>query len=185
MSSKLYVDSIEPKTTGGSVTFPEPTTFSGITTFSNPCFHVTKNTDQTIADATVAVVTFESTTDGAESGAIINKGGLFANNKFTVTSTTTGVYYFYTSLFTSSSGATSDLYVYLRKNGTQQLQTALPSYISGSYQYNLQIYGLINLDNSGDYVEVVVDCDMASNNSLLINYNANYFRTEFGGYKVR
>ena len=32
MSSKLYVDSIEPKTTGGSITFPEPTTFSGTVT---------------------------------------------------------------------------------------------------------------------------------------------------------
>jgi len=28
------VDSIEPKTTGGSITFPEPTTFSGTATFS-------------------------------------------------------------------------------------------------------------------------------------------------------
>ena len=67
---------------------------SGIINEPNkPCFHVTKNTDQTINDANVNVVTFESVTDGGESGTIINKGGLFASNKFTVTATTTGIYF--------------------------------------------------------------------------------------------
>ena len=44
---------------------------------------------------------------------------------------------------------------------------------------------IINLDTADDYVEVVIDCDQNGGNSLLVNYNANYFRTEFGGYKVR
>ena len=43
---------------------------------------------------------------------------------------------------------------------------------------------IINLDTAGDYVEGVIDCDQNGGNSLLVNYNANYFRTEFGGYKV-
>ena len=69
---------------------------SGIINEPNkPCFHVTKNQDQTISDATIATVTFESVTDGGESGTIINKGGLFASSKFTVTAATTGIYFFY------------------------------------------------------------------------------------------
>ena len=151
---------------------------------NNPCFHVTKNTDQTISDATIATVTFESVTDGGESGTIINKGGLFANNKFTVTSTTTGIYFFYYSLFTYSAGTTSDTYSYFRKNGSGQMQTALPMFIGHSYQYMMQGNAIINLDTAGDYVELVIDCDQNGGNSLLVNYNASYFRTEFGGYKV-
>ena len=171
--SQLFVDTIDPKTSGGSVTI------------NNPCFHVTKNQDQTINDATIATVTFESITDGGESGTIINKGGLFASNKFTVTATTTGIYYFYYSLFTSSSATTSDTYSYFRKNGSGQMQTVHPKFIGHSYQYMLQNNALINLSTAGDYVEVIIDCDQNSSASLLVNYNANYFRTEFGGYKVR
>ena len=48
----------------------------------------------------------------------------------------------------------------------------------------MQGNAVINLDTAGDYVEVVIDCDQNGGNSLLVNYNANYFRTEFGGYKV-
>ena len=151
---------------------------------NNPCFHVTKNQDQTISDATIATVTFESVTDGGESGTIINKGGLFASSKFTVTAATTGIYFFYYSLFTSSSGTTSDTYSYFRKNGSGQMQTAHPMFIGHSYQYMMQGNAIINLDNANDYVEVVIDCDQNGGNSLLVNYNANYFRTEFGGYKV-
>ena len=158
---------------------------SGIINEPNkPCFHVGKNADQSINDATVAVVTFESVTDGGESGVIINRGGLFASNKFTVTSTTTGVYYFYTNLFAQSSGDAVDLYVYFRKNGSGQMQTAHPMFIGHTYQYMMQGNAIINLDTADDYVEVVIDCDQNGGNSLLVNYNANYFRTEFGGYKV-
>ena len=171
--SQLFVDQIEPKTSGGGIVI------------NNPCFHVTKNQDQTINDANINIVTFESVTDGGESGTIINKGGLFASNKFTVTATTTGIYYFYYSLFTSSSGTTSDTYSYFRKNGSGQMQTSHPMFIGHSYQYMFQGSALINLSSAGDYVEVVIDCDQNSNASLLVNYNANYFRTEFGGFLVR
>jgi len=191
--SKIFVDTIEEKTSGNKIILNnnlkvdsiEPKTNSGSITINNPCFHVTKNADQSIADATVQVVTFESTTDGAENGVIINKGGLFANNKFTVTAATTGIYYFYTCLFTQSAGVLSDSYVYFRKNGTTQMQTQIGSFSFGSYTYNFQVYGNINLANAGDYVEVVIDCDQASSQALSVNYNANYYRTEFGGYKVR
>ena len=182
MVSNLKVDKIQ--SVAGTTTAMTIGSDGVINQPNKPCFHVGKNADQSINDATVAVVTFESDTDGGESGVIINRGGLFANNKFTVTSTTTGIYYFYTSLFTQSSAVTSDSYVYFRKNGTTQMQTALPNFSFGTYAYNFQIYGLINLSSASDYVEVVIDCDQGSGAALNVNYNASYHRTEFGGYKV-
>ena len=182
MVSNLKVDKIQ--SVAGTTTAMTIGSDGVINQPNKPCFHVGKNADQSINDATVAVVTFESDTDGGESGVIINRGGLFANNKFTVTSTTTGIYYFYTSLFTQSSAVTSDSYVYFRKNGTTQMQTALPNFSFGTYAYNFQIYGNINLDTAGDYIEVVIDCDQGSGAALNVNYNAGYQRTEFGGYKV-
>ena len=181
MASTLKVNTIQH--TGGTSAL---TIGSGgvISQPNKPCFHVGKNTDQSINDATVAVVTFESVTDGGESGVIINKGGLFASNKFTVTSTTTGIYYLYTSLFAQSSGDASDLYVYFRKNGSQQLHTAYPANSTGNYAFMLQVYGLVNLSSASDYVEVVIDSDQAGGNALNVNFNSNYHRTEFGGYKV-
>ena len=181
MSSEIRVNTIANSAGTSALTITTGGTVNNV----NPCFHVTKNQDQTINDANINVVTFESITDGGESGTIINKGGLFASNKFTVTATTTGIYYFYYSLFTSSSGTTSDTYSYFRKNGSGQMQTAHPMFIGHSYQYMFQGSALINLSSAGDYVEVVIDCDQNSNASLLVNYNANYFRTEFGGFLVR
>ena len=147
-----------------------------------PCFHVTKNADQSVTDATIAVITFESVTHGSDN--VINQGGLFASNKFTVTSTTTGIYYFYTTLFADSSAATSDSYIYFRKNGSGQLMTVYPAFLGHNYQYQFCLQGMINLDTAGDYVELVIDCDQASSAALQINYNSGYHRTEFGGYKI-
>ena len=58
-------------------------------------------------------------------------------------------------------------------------------FIGHSYQYMMQGTAIINLDTAGDFVEVVIDCDQNGGNSLLVNYNANYFRTDFGGFKIR
>ena len=181
MASILGIDTIQHQSGTTAMTINS----GGVISEPNwPCFHVGKTGDQTVNDATVATVTFESVTDGGDSGRTINKGGLFASNKFTVTAATTGIYFFYYSLFTSSSGTTSDTYSYFRKNGSGQMQTAHPMFIGHSYQYMMQGNAIINLDNANDYVEVVIDCDQNGGNSLLVNYNANYFRTEFGGYKV-
>ena len=155
-----------------------------VLTPNRPCFHVEKNADQSISDASIEVVTFETTTDGANSGQVINKGGLFASNKFTVTATTTGIYYFYTYLFCQSSSTSSDTYIYLRKNGSTQLQTVYPMYVNGTASYTLHTGQLVNLSSSGDYVEVVVDCDQNNGSALNVNWTSGYQRTNFGGYLI-
>ena len=182
MVSTLKVDTIQNVSTG--TTAMTIGTNGVISEPNRPCFHVGKTGDQTVNDATVATVTFESVTDGGDSGRTINKGGLFASNKFTVTSTTTGIYYFYTNLFGYSAGDATDTYVFFRKNGSTMMMSSYYQRYGGSYNFTFQLNGLINLDTAGDYVEVVVDVDQAGGNSVLINYEGGYGRTEFGGYKI-
>ena len=182
MASILKVNTIQDATNSNTAM----TISSGgvISEPNRPCFHVSKTADQSLSDGTVSIITFESITDGGDSGRVINKGGLFASNKFTVTSTTTGIYFFYTNLLGQSSADSTDTFVFFRKNGSTQMQTSYPTATTGNYAYMLQVHGLINLDTSGDYVEVMVDCDQQSGEALNINYNADFNRTEFGGYKV-
>jgi hypothetical protein len=182
MASILKVNTIQDAT--NSNTAMTISTGGVISEPNRPCFHVGKTADQTLSDGTVSTITFESITDGGDSGRVINKGGLFASNKFTVTSTTTGIYYFYTNLFGQSSGDATDTFVFFRKNGSTQMMSSYSNYYAGSYAFMFQLNGLINLDTAGDYVEVRVDCDQAGGNSININYNAGFNRTEFGGYKV-
>ena len=161
---------------GGSVNFP-----------NLPCFHVTKSADQTLTDATTALVTFDSVTDGSNSGRTINKGGLFANNKFTVTAASTGVYYIYCNIFFQGSTDITDFHMYYKKNGsdTQQVVYANAGWANnlrwGTYQNNQ----IINLDTAGDYIELYAYADMTSSGTMLLNQNSTSIqRTNWGGYKI-
>jgi hypothetical protein len=180
--STLFVDSIEPKTTGGTLSFSQTVNLNG-----NPYFHVTKNADQTIPDAVDTLITFEEIVDGANGGRTLNKDGLFSNNRFTVTSTTTGIYFFYASLFFQASDTLS-LHGYFRKNGSDRQQIV---YANGGFgnqnkwgsYFNNQI---INLSNAGDYVDLILNGDVANSGTTNINHNAasSFQRTNMGGYKV-
>lgn len=154
---------------------------------NKPCFHVTKNTDQTLSDATTTLVTFESVTDGSNGGRTINRGGLFASNKLTVTAATTGIYYLYCNIFFQGSSDISDFHMYYKKNGsdTQQVVYANAGSFSslrfGTYQNNQ----IINLDTAGDYVELYAYADMASGGTMNLNHNSTSIqRTNWGGYKI-
>ena len=84
MASELHVDAI--KHSGG--TSAMTISSGGVTSFpNNPCFTVSKNANQTVSDATATKITFENITDGGNSGRNINKGGLYASSRFTVTAT--------------------------------------------------------------------------------------------------
>ena len=122
MASILKVNTIQDAT--NSNTAMTISTGGVISEPNRPCFHVGKTADQTLSDGTVSTITFESITDGGDSGRVINKGGLFASNKFTVTSTTTGIYYFYTNLFGQSSGDATDTFVFFRKNDSTQMMSS-------------------------------------------------------------
>ena len=184
MASTLKVDTIQH--TGGTAALTVDS--GGSVNFPNlPCFHVTKSTDQTLTDVTTALVTFESVTDGSNGGRTINKGGLFASNKFTVTSATTGIYYIYCNIFFQGSTDVGDFHMYYKKNGsdTQQVVYANAGYGNnlrwGTYQNNQ----IINLDSAGDYVELYAYADMASGGTMNLNQNTTSIqRTNWGGYKI-
>jgi len=166
----------------GSVTMPQSPNFTGL-----PCFHVTKSTDQTLTDATTALVTFESVVDGSNGGRTINKGGLYASNRFTVTTATTGIYYFYCNIFFQSTHDVGDFHMYYKKNGTDTQQVV---YGNGG-SFNTNRYGtyqnnqIINLANNGDYVELYAYADIASGGTMLLNQNSTSIqRTNLGGYKI-
>ena len=85
-------------------------------------FMLLKVADQTLTDVLQHWLLLTKLTDGSNGGRTINKGGLYANNKFTVTATTTGIYYFYCNIFFRVNRHWRLSYV-LQKNGndTQQV----------------------------------------------------------------
>ena len=184
MASELHVDAI--KHSGGTSAM---TISSGgvITEPNRPCFHVTKSVDQTVSDATVALVTFDTHVDGGNSKRQINVGGGYASNKFTVTAQTKGIYFFYLNLCFNTSDVYYDAYCYWRKNGsdTIQLVQAVGPAASGVKNGTFHNNCLINLDTSGDYIELFAYADVASGGTLTLNQSAlTQPRTEMGGFKV-
>ena len=185
MASILNVDKIRAT---GSTTDGLTVNSSGIVTpAQQPIFHVTKNTDQTLSDAVTAVITFEETTDGSNSGRTINKGGLFANNKLTVTADTVGYYWIYCNLFFQGSSSLDDMHGYYRKNGSETQQVV---YQSGGWA-NENRYGtyqnhqVIHLPNAGDYVEVYARIGQTNDQSPSIGgYSDSNRYSVFGGYKI-
>ena len=114
MASILKVNTIQDATNSNTAM-----TFSSTGVISEPnrpCFHVTKSADQSISDASLTLVTFDEITDGGNSKRQINVGGGYANNKYTVTAQTTGIYFFYTNIFFQATDTIQDAYVYFRKN---------------------------------------------------------------------
>ena len=184
MASELHVDAI--KHSGG--TSAMTISSDGVITEPNrPSFHVTKSADQTVTDNTATLVTFDTHVDGGNSKRQINVGGGFANNKYTVTSQTKGIYFFYLNLFFQCSDVYYDAYCYWRKNGSDiiQLVQAVGPSTSGVKQGTFQNNCLINLDTSGDYVELFAYADVASNGTMNLNQNSlTVPRTDMGGFKI-
>ena len=184
MASELHVDAIKHSDGTSAMTISS----GGVITEPNrPCFHVTKSVDQTVSDATVALVTFDTHVDGGNSKRQINVGGGFASNKFTVTAQTKGIYFFYLNLYFNCSDVYYDAYVYWRKNGSdiiQLVQATGPS-ASGVKNGTFQMNNLINLDTSGDYVELFAYADVASGGTMNLNQNTLAApRTDMGGFKI-
>lgn len=184
MASELHVDAI--KHSGG--TSAMTISSNGVITEPNrPCFHVTKSADQTVNDATLTLVTFDEVTDGGNSKRLINVGGGFANNKYTVTEQTKGIYFFYLNLCFSCSDVYYDAYVVWRKNGNtniQLVQAVFPA-ASGVLGGTFHMNNLINLDTSGDYVELMAYADVANGGTMNLNQNAvTEPRTDMGGFKI-
>tara|TARA_R100000773_G_scaffold43556_1_gene42290 strand:- start:5222 stop:5782 length:561 start_codon:yes stop_codon:yes gene_type:complete len=185
MASILKVNTIQDATNSNTALTVSST---GVISEPNrPCFHVTKSADQTVSDATLTLVTFDEVTDGGNSKRLINVGGGFASNKYTVTEQTKGIYFFYLNLCFSCSDVYYDAYVLWRKNGNTDIQLVQATFPAtsgvqgGTFHNNV----LINLDTSGDYVELYAYADVASGGTMNLNQNAvTQPRTDMGGFKI-
>ena len=184
MVSNLKVDKIQ--SVAGTTTAMTINSDGVISQPTKPIFLVTKSADQSgIPDATLTQVTFDEITDGANGGRVINIGGLFANNRFTVTSTTTGYYWVYTNIFWQTSQAvTGENYTYWRKNGSD-IQDI---YYTNSLTTTLGVMRgnqIIHLGTAGDYIELFVYMDNASSGTTNLNQNTVINpRTNAGGWKI-
>ena len=184
MTSVLKVDTIQ--SSGGTTGL---TINSGgiITPSQQPIFHVTKSADQSLTDATTTLITFDEVTDGSNGGRTINKGGLFANNKLTVTADTVGYYWVYCSLFFQATQNHADVHGYFKVNGdtTHQIVPTNAGYGNSLRWGTFQNHQVIHLPNSGDYVELYMYADIASGGTLNINQNSTSSqRTNMGGWRI-
>jgi len=161
---------------------------SGATSFpNNPCFNVSKNADQTVADNTVTKLTFSEITDGDHSGRVINQGGLFASDRFTVTSTTVGIYAFHTNLLFEASADIADSYLIWQKNGANwTLNYPNAGYANSNRNGSFNASTIINLDTAGDYVEIHYFGDIGSSGTTLFNWgnNTTNQRVSWCGFKI-
>lgn len=159
----------------------------GTPSFPNyPCFSVSSATNQTIPDNAITKVVFGNDTDGGNGGRNINKGGLYADSRFTVTSTTTGIYYFWTNMLFLGGGDINDMYLYWYKNGVSHNL----NYHNAGYGNNLR-YGVINamtmmnLDTAGDYMEIHLFANTASGTVVLdMGNSTTSSRVLMGGFKI-
>ena len=184
MASILKVNTIQDATnsntamtvsTGGTTSFP-----------NNPCFTVSKNASQTIPDASATKITFENITDGGNGGRNINKGGLYSNSRFTVTSSTTGIYYFWTNLLFLGGGDLTDMYLQWNKNDvTQSLNYHNTGYGNNARYGVFNALTMMNLDTAGDFMELHIYANTASG-TVELNYgdDTSNSRCVMGGFKV-
>ena len=187
MVSTLKVDAIQNTSSGTTgLTIASDGVISQPTL---PIFHVTKSADQSgIADGAHVQVTFDTVTDGSNSGRTINRGGLFASNKLTVTASTAGYYWVYTNLFwqTNGNAISGENYGYWKKNGSE-LQDLFYTNTQGNTDTTgvLFVNQVIDLTTSGDYIELFVYFDNQSSSTTNINQNAvTASRTTAGGWKI-
>ncbi len=186
MASKLRLDTIAhtggttAMTIGSDGVISQPTL---------PIFHVTKSADQSgIADAALTQVTFDEITDGANSGRVINQGGLWASNKLTVTASTAGYWWVYANLYWQTSGNAigGENYGYWRKNGS-----IAQDHVYTNTQGNTDTTGVmfinqvVDLTTAGDYLELFIYMDNQSSSTTNLNQNTvSTARTTAGGWKI-
>jgi len=175
--SILEVDEIKAKSASAAVRMP-----------NQPVFNVTKSADQTIPDATLTLVTFDTHVDGGNSGRDINTHGLWANNKLTVTASTAGYYWVYTNIYwESTQDPSGENWGYWRKNGSIIQTRIYTSSLNPPAGRNgcLQVNQVVDLTTAGDYLELLVYFDNGSSGTTNFNQNTvSLPRTTAGGWLV-
>lgn len=142
--SKLFVDTIEPKSSGGDISLNGTLTTSLVNT---PAFQARRSSDFTFSDNTVTKVTGLTVDFDTDNN--------FASDTFTPT--TVGKYC--VTITASMQGVTNyDMYngdLYLFKNGSQHIKiSAQGNASSRSHRYALSQTAIVDMNGSTDYLEM-------------------------------
>ena len=164
--SKLFVDEIQPKTTGGVITF-QP---------NRPMFQVGLSSAQSIPNGAISLVTFN---DVQTASGGFNIGGYFdtSNNWF---KPLVAGYYFLVVQARIESTTPDYLGVYIYKNGTEiRYNVGTESNATNAY-VSAHTSTLTYMNGSTDYVNAYVLHNSGSSKNL----TATFGRTQFGGYMI-
>ena len=140
----------------------------------NVGFAAKKNSDvQTLSSATLTKVTFDTE--------LFDTNNNFASSRFTPT--IAGQYFFYADLhhYNSASGATTQRNTVLYKNGSAHTWTLRTENNAPGYTIKVGVSAIIEMNGSGDYVEVYVAVDVTAGTPA---YEGNNKRAIFGGFKI-
>lgn len=160
MSSRIYVDEIYPKTTGGAVTFPE-----------KPNFRVGLSAVQSIATATSTKIDLDE--------ADWNIGGHFDLSNSWFKPTVSGYYMVIWNAMVNSS--TPDfLLTRIYKNGSLYTDVAWGESNAANMYPRGNAVALVHMNGTSDYVEFYAHHNVGSNT----NISANRYATSASGFLV-
>ena len=134
--SKLYVDEIHPKTSGGAVAFP-----------NKPMFRVVRSADQAIANNSATVIQFDDKTGTS----CFDIGGYFNTSTYRYLPLVAGYYSFSMGVLLEHA---SYLFAVIRKNGSSEFQNR--AYTAGGIFSTGQVNGVLYLNGSTDYVDCTI-----------------------------
>ena len=143
---------------------------------NTPVFAVTLSGNQSIPDASVTKVTFDTES--------IDSDGAFASNKFTVPSGEAGKYWFSTGLGVDAGGVGSfrNANVYIYKNGSSVKQSYFHNDNASAYTTKFFVWNAAVLDLAvSDYIEIYVYHDNAGGTPILTGGTDG---SSFYGYKL-
>ena len=153
--SKIFVDTIEPKTSGGDISL-NGTLAASLN--NKPAFKYSLSSNQTIGHDTLTRVTFDNK--------IYDTDNAFASNIFTVPSGQGGTYAFSYMLFVDDLDDADFCLSYIEVDGVQTLGTQDQRYGSSATQNQLlQSFGVLTL-TAGQTVEVVIKHGEGANQEL-------------------
>lgn len=164
--SKLFVDEIQPKTTGGVITF-QP---------NRPMFQVGLSSTQSIPNATNTLVQFD---DIQTASGGFNIGGYFDTSNYWFKPLIAGYYYFDAQLRLSNA-APDYVVVYINKNGTEiRANTGTESNAANAH-VTAHTSTFTYMNGSTDYATVSAQHNTGSSQNLISDFG----RTQFGGYMI-
>ena len=188
----LFVDKLDPQsgtaleigTSGDTVTVPSGATFNvngtlqsgGAALANTPAFEAYLSANQTISDATLTKVQFN--TERFDTNSAYDNS---SNYRFTIPANQGGKYFVYSNVQATSSGDTlASGYIMIKKNGSEYMRNAFNPENSSMGYLTPTIVSTMDL-SAADYLEIFGLCSLASGTP---SFGTGTQSTFFGAYKL-